>query len=340
MNSAADTIKKGSLTKCPSCGAAVAAFASQCGSCGHEFTEIDANRTLRALAERFDEIEREIEQMGLGLSRRAQAISDKKGRVIREFPIPNAREDLQQLIHFIHPKVVDRVKPDPNIEDWRVKFDEVMSRARAAYANDAAVLAGFDKLEQDLAGTMSGELKLKAKRNPVLVMLVLAALVGGVALVVDKQMSKSAALQCETEYSARAATANARLESVQGTVTRALQEKRFSEALAASANLRWDLDAGSCMVQVNQASRQNWEEKRTQLAALAQQGLDGEAAQQRSQAEQQAAVKVAEQNKEAELARIAAERQAALERAAAEKAQAAAAKAATEQRKANTEKLY
>src|ERR1035437_5052350 len=118
--------KKGNLNKCPSCGAPVGAFASSCESCGHEFSEIAANKTIASLVARFDAIEKEAdENTSLSASRREKSILDKRARVIRDYPIPNSREDLQQLLYFIQPKLMDGVKPDPNIEDWRAKFNEV-----------------------------------------------------------------------------------------------------------------------------------------------------------------------------------------------------------------------
>jgi hypothetical protein len=351
MTESATIQKKGVVNKCPSCGAPVGAFASVCESCGHEFAEIDANRTIRALVARFEEIEKEVEQQGLGLSRRTQAIVERKARVIRDFPIPNSREDLQQLIHFIHPKVVDSVKPDPNIEDWRAKFTEVMSRARAAYRNDATALAGFDGLEKSLSTSLSSEIRIKARRNPLFVILLAGVAVLAIGWAVNARMEKSRALACEAEYSTRADTEKAKLEKAYASATQDLQDKRYTQAMASASALRWEQESAGCAADANASARKLWNEKRSQLVALVQQGMDADAAARKAQAdqeaaakaaeaEQQAAVKVAEQNKEAELARIAADRQAQMMRAAAEKERAAASRRATEQRKAATDSVF
>jgi len=343
--------KKGVITKCPSCGAAAAAFASVCASCGHEFAEVDANRTIRALVARFDEIERDVEQQGLGMSRRTQAIIEKKSRVIRDFPIPNAREDLQQLIHFIHPKVVDSVKPDPNIEDWRAKFAEVMSRARSAYQNDATALAGFDGLEKSLNSTLSNDLKIKAKRNPLFVILLAGVAVLGIGWIASAQMEKSRLATCEGAYAQQAGAEKERLEKVEASATQDLQAKQFTQAMAAASHIRWETEAAGCKASENVAAKTLWDEKRTQLVKLAQQGIDSEAAAKKAEADQQVALKVAEQKKETELARIAADQQAELlrvaankqaeaARAAAEQARVLAVKKAVEQRQTATEKVF
>lgn len=339
--------KKGVISKCPSCGAPVGAFASVCQSCGHEFAEIDANRTIRALVNRFEEIEREVERQGLGLSRRTQQILEKKSRVIRDFPIPNAREDLQQLIHFIHPKIVDSVKPDPNVEDWRAKFAEVMSRAKAAYKGDAAALAEFGRLEKGLDTGLADGLKIKARRNPLVVLLLVAGVLAGIGGLVNARMEQAKLARCEADYAARSGSENGRLEKIYASAAQELRARRYTEAMAAATRIRWEQEPSGCRANENVKARGNWDAKRTELVALIRQGVDAAtaerqaetdrlAAQQKAEAEQQAAVQQAEEKRAEEAARAVAERQ----RAAAERARSAAARAATERRKAATEQVF
>lgn len=321
--------KKGVITKCPSCGAAVAAFASVCESCGHEFAEVDANRTIRALVARLEEVEREVERQGLGLSRRKSETLERRSRVIRDFPIPNAREDLQQLIHFIHPKTVDGVKPDPNIEDWRAKLAEVMSRARAAYRGDAAVLAEFERLEKALDTGLSGDLKAKARRNPLFVIVLAVAVLAGIGVVVRSQMAQAKLARCEADYGTRADAEKQRLDVAYAGATQLLQAGRFTEALAAANKMRWEQQASDCRQRENEVAAGQWNDKRQQLTALVQKAVDAAAAEQQARTEQQAAQVAAEQERVAEVARVSAEK---------ERAQAA--RAATQQRRAATEKLF
>jgi len=86
--------------------------------------------------------------------------------LIRDFPIPNSREDLLSLIHFIHPKIQNNLKPDPNAEDWKVKFKEVMALAKNAYKGDSKTRVEFEELERSLNTTVSGDLKTSARRQP------------------------------------------------------------------------------------------------------------------------------------------------------------------------------
>src|SRR5208282_6040907 len=119
--------KQGSIKKCPACGAPLGAFVTSCESCGHEISDISANSTITGLVAKFGEIERNSEEKGLVQKSLEKAINEKKGRVIRDLAIPNSREDIKELLYYIQPKLKDSVKPDPNIEEWRAKFVEVLN---------------------------------------------------------------------------------------------------------------------------------------------------------------------------------------------------------------------
>jgi hypothetical protein len=290
--------KKGTITKCPSCGAQVAAFASSCGSCGHEFADIDANRTITMLVNRFDEIEREVEQKGLGGSRRLKEILEKKARVIRDFPIPNAREDLQQLMYFIQPKIVESVKPDPNIEDWRAKFSEVLIRAKKAYQNDSSALEEFQRIEASLTSSIADKLKIKIKRNPLFVLLLLGVATLSLFGFVGSQISQYKIRQCEKKYEQGSNAEQKRLESLFSSVETQLRNKKYAEAMASVSKIRWEYQNPGCKVSENQQSVATWGEKRFELSALIQNGMDIEAAEKTAEAERQLAEKNAEANRQ------------------------------------------
>lgn len=314
------TQKKGSINKCPSCGAQLGAFASACESCGHEFTDIDANRSITALVERFEEIEREVDLKGIKGKHRLKAILEKKARVIRDFPVPNSRDDLQQLMFFIQPKIVNSVQPDANIEDWRVKFHEVLNRARYAYKNDAGALAEFERIEKSLDSGVADTLRIKAKRSP----LFAALLVGIVVLAgigfAGSQMTSATLRQCEQTYAAGAQAEQGRLGKIEAAVDQGYQAKRYQEALAGSRKLQWEVADPACKAAPNQQARASWNDKRTQLTEMIQKSIDADAAQTSAAAQRQAAdtaaaanrqsaEKQAEAKKQVELAHIAADRE-------------------------------
>ncbi|WP_024972612.1 hypothetical protein [Ralstonia pickettii] len=331
--------KKGSINKCPSCGAALGAFVSSCESCGHEFTDVAANRSITTLVSRLEDIERDADEKGLTGKNRQQVVLEKRARLIRDFPIPNSREDLQQLLYFIQPKIADSIKPDPNVEDWRVKFSEVINRAKYAYRNEASTLAEFERIEQSLESSLSSKVKIRAKRNPLFVAL-LAGIVGlGVVGVVASQKEKSELHACESRYVQGADAEKQRLEKVLTSVQADYAAKRYTEALNNATQLRWDYE-DSCKTVDTEKARQQWDAKRDQVASMIQRSADADAAEKkaaadRESAEKQAAAdrasaeKQAEIRKEAEVARIQAARE-----------QAKAAQAATTARAAAIEKQW
>lgn len=309
----AATQKRGTIHKCPSCGSQLAAFVSSCEACGHEFTDIEANRSITALTNRFEEIEREVDDKGLKGRNREKAILDKRARVIRDFPVPNSRDDLQQLMFFIQPKIVASVQPDPNIEDWRSKFLEVLNRAKNAYKNDASALAEFDRLEASLTTTVGKDLHLKAKRNPLLF-----ALLGGVAIlaiigVVVSQLDSRKLQQCEERYAQGAEAEKARLEKIALAADQNYKSKVYPEAIATAGGMRWEFEEAACKLDENQKAKHFWDDKRTRLIAMVQTAIDADQAEKAAAVNREAAEQQAVERKVQEVARIGAEKEKAKE---------------------------
>ncbi|VXC56926.1 hypothetical protein [Massilia sp. 9I] len=306
--------RRGSIHKCPSCGAALGAFASVCNACGHELLEVDANRSISALAERFEEIEREVESMGYKGKRREDFINEKKGRVIRDFPIPNSRDDLQQLMYYIQPKILPSVKPDPNVEEWRTKFTEVLNRAKQAYRNDDSVLSEIAKMEASIDSSLSQSLGIKAKRNPLFFALLGGVVLLGAAAFVNSRIEANKVAECEQAYVESAAAEKGRLEGLAATIEQDVQARRFSEAQSKLGRVRWEL-APACQLDQNAAAQAGWQEHLQQLTAFVntkaeqdagarQAQLEREAAEQQAAANRVTAERVAQENKVVEVARI------------------------------------
>lgn len=295
--------KKGNISKCPSCGAQLGSFVTTCESCGHEFSDIEANRSITALVSRFEEIDKEVDEKGLTGNRRQQAIIEKKARVIRDFPVPNSREDLQQLLYYIQPKLIESVKPDPNIEDWRAKFTEVLNRAKNAYKNDSSALDEFARIEGSLQTSLGASLQIKAKRNPLFVVLLAGIVIVGGIWFAAAQMERSKVLQCEKNYAEGSQVERDRLDKLFASTDQALKSKQFSQAQATSVNLKWEYEA-ACQADETVKARTLWDEKRTQIALLIQKSIDADAAQLKAEADRVVAEKQAEVQKVESLARI------------------------------------
>lgn len=249
MSTATDTSisqKQGSINKCPNCGGNLKAFVSSCEFCGHELSGVAANHTISKLVSLFQSIENDVTQAGLTGAAREREITLRKSRAIRDFPIPHVREDLQSLIYFIHPRIQDNLKPDPNAEDWRVKFQEVMSLAKHAYKGDAKTRAEFEDLERSLATTVGGSLKTQAKRRPFMAIIVGVVGIAAVAGLVSSQMDKWTQKQCEEKYRKGAVAEKARLDGVVSAIGMKLKAGQLNEANMVLSQLHWSYQE-ACM---------------------------------------------------------------------------------------------
>lgn len=285
--------KQGVINKCPNCDGLLKAFASRCELCGHELAGVSASKTVTDLVQRFNGIEAALDAAGLQGSKREKELVARKGRLIRDFPVPNAREDLQSLIYFIHPKIQDNVKPDPNAEDWRVKFQEVLNLAKNAYRGDAKARAEFEAIESSLNISVSGVLKSRARRSPLifigLIVVAILCVVGFASTWVDGWKTK----QCEEKYVHGAAAEKARLEGVSAAATAKLQANDYAAARAALDGLLWQYQE-DCQSDDLARQKAAWEEKRQELLAQVDKAENAVAEKQREAAQHEAELQRAE----------------------------------------------
>lgn len=313
--------KQGVINKCPSCGGPLKAFAARCELCGHELAGVSASKTVTDLVQRFNAIEAALDAAGLHGSKRVKELVSRKGRIIRDFPIPNARDDLQSLIYFIHPKIRGDVKPDPNAEDWRAKFQEVLDLAKNAYKGDAKVRAEFEEIERGLDVSVSGVLKSRAKRFPLVAAGVVVVAILCVIGFASTQMDDWKLRQCEEKYDKGALAEKARLEAVSAVVSAKLQANDYAGAQTGLNGLRWEYQE-TCKGDEALREKAAWEAQRQQLQDRIQQAENEVAAKQREAVQREADQQRAKVEREATQKQAEADREAAQKRAAAERAEA------------------
>lgn len=307
-NLGGSTQKQGVINKCPNCGGSLKAFASNCEYCEHELSGIGANATVSDLVARFAEVESELSASGMTGSKLEKELQARRARIIRDFPVPNAREDLLSLIYYIRPKIDATFKADANAEDWRVKMKEVLSLAKNAYRGDAKTRAEFEVIEQSLNTTMTGALQNKAKRFPLLTL----GLVGVATLIAiglgSTQYEKRQIQQCEAQYIEGAATETKRLEEIVTAIATKQKDKQFEDARSMLNGVNWTYQQ-SCMVDAAKREKLAWEAKRQALLEQTQQLEQAERGRVSQEAEREAAEKRADEAKKTaeELARRAKE---------------------------------
>ncbi len=278
--------KQGVILKCPSCGGNLKAFSSSCELCGHELAGVSANRTISEIVARFDEIEAEMDRAGFSGGKRERELTTRRARVIRDFPIPNSREDLQSLIYFIHPKIQNNLKPDPNAEDWRVKFNEVMTLAKNAYKGDAKTRAEFEDIEKSLQTTLTTDLKTKARRSPIVAMVIGVIVIAGAVGLGASQYDRWKLKQCEDKYTSGAEAERTRLNGIVAAGQAKLTQKNYAEALTTLGTIGWQYKE-SCKVGEATAEQTTWESKKQALMAEVQKARDLEATEKREAADRE-----------------------------------------------------
>lgn len=171
-SSAPKSDKYGDVKKCPSCGAMIQSFTTNCPECGHEFSNIAANSSIQKLFEMLNQVESESKEDAQGLiGGLGRAYGDmfssafggtkdtrKKKAIIQNFPIPNTKDD---ILEFLSLSVPLAKKPGFNSEDrqigmykvWHAKCEQIIMKAKFAMRDD--------KKTMELISEYAKELKIK-----------------------------------------------------------------------------------------------------------------------------------------------------------------------------------
>ena len=152
--------KLGDIKKCPACNAIANSFSSVCGDCGYEFRNTGANISVKELSEKLNGVVADCERksyehmVGRGYgdeeTARRDDIAAKQKYVIKNFPVPNTRDDLMELLKYIEPKIELGMRADKNVFDWRNKYKEIISRAKSSYRTDKNILSELNTLQSEL----------------------------------------------------------------------------------------------------------------------------------------------------------------------------------------------
>jgi hypothetical protein len=249
-------------------------MATKCESCGLEIKSDTPNRTVQTISEHFQSLESQLVEEGLTGGVLNSELIARKGRYIRDMGVPNSREDLLSLLHYIAPRL-DAVNPDPNIEDWRSKFKEVVNLAKRSFKNDVKARTEVEDIERSVQVSMVGTLKGRAKRSPIIAIaagIVTLFVFGGlVSVQLQKHDDAQSLGQCEEAYEKDAAVEKERLERLLSKAKSELKNSDHDSALATISSITWDLKA-ECKQDVVAEKVKQWDQKRHDLEKLATSG--------------------------------------------------------------------
>lgn len=100
------TVYEGNLHKCPNCGEILNSFVTNCPTCGHEIRDTQGVSSVRQLAMKLEQLEAKRPQkkstnifaQTFGGGAQLQSIDEQKIDLIRNFSIPNTKEDVLEFI--------------------------------------------------------------------------------------------------------------------------------------------------------------------------------------------------------------------------------------------------
>lgn len=142
--------KLGNVRKCPACGALVSALAVSCAECGWEFSSVEVSPSVQQLSKKIAEIKENasikkkeiISSKEYGNSAKGKLFSQQEeilceideyaeeqiDSLIENFPVPNAKKDLFDLIMFM--------KNHPGDPIYKAKYNECLERAKCLFPSD------------------------------------------------------------------------------------------------------------------------------------------------------------------------------------------------------------
>ncbi len=125
---ATSSVKMGYVRKCPACGAIVNNFLAGCPECGLEFVGVGASTSAQQLFELLKEADEESS------SRQRYR---KKITIIANFPIPNTKEDLLEMVVSLEPKARNYSFFQKDFcAAYLRKYEECINKAKLLFPDD------------------------------------------------------------------------------------------------------------------------------------------------------------------------------------------------------------
>lgn len=116
------TVYDGNIHKCPNCGEVLNAFSSNCPSCGYEIRGASNSDAIRIFSDRFT----------------SASTWQEKEAIIRNFPIPNTKEDIWEFMILASTNIFDESVSKVN-KAWKTKFEQSFQKAKLIFEeNDLA----------------------------------------------------------------------------------------------------------------------------------------------------------------------------------------------------------
>ncbi len=148
--------KIGNIQTCPACGGSVKAMEVVCADCGHEFQNKNVNKSIRSLIEKLEKEDNKNYEWD-------NDRSDKKAKIISQFPIPQTKEDILEFLSYSFPFLENTSLDRDEKKAWKIKVGQALMKAKIASVNNSSYKELINEYEVKMDGISKDE--KKAERN-------------------------------------------------------------------------------------------------------------------------------------------------------------------------------
>ena len=167
--------KIGNIKTCPACGSPIKSMTGSCENCEHEFTNVEANKSITQLLNKINSIQKFKDEEDSDFQQR-------KASQINNTPIPNSKEDLIEFLTVCTTQAdVDWMKRrERNVDSASTyKGKEALLKAKILFREDVKSMMLIDAYEKKL-------INARKKANYIWFILLGIGVVYGIVWLFDK----------------------------------------------------------------------------------------------------------------------------------------------------------
>lgn len=240
----------GEIHKCPNCGETLDSFTTICPQCSFELRGVKSTNSVRELSIKLEQIEKTREKSSIFTRSVALSKTDEqKITLIKNFPIPNTKEDITEFMILAASNISYDATPNGTrvqlelYAAWSIKFEQAYNKAIIVFGNDS----NFLKIQSIYDSTHK---KIKLNKNRPLRFLVI---IYGICLIVPLFIFL---IICP----ANTKKETARLENIVVEVENALKNGEYKFALMQAETIEYGMYDND-----NNEEKRKWDLKRKYL---------------------------------------------------------------------------
>lgn len=173
--------KFGVIRKCPQCSAKINSFRSKCPDCGHYYSNIESNASIHKLFKILDDVESSrkndedvnppkdfgsVMVKSFGMVGVGDKINNRKKEIIKNFPIPTAKDDILEFLSlaivnardqgsfffggFNSPTNERNKLHNDLVPIWKAKCEQIILKARFSMKEDKNILGVINNYAREL----------------------------------------------------------------------------------------------------------------------------------------------------------------------------------------------